>query len=185
MDGVMYEPVSMERQRRTSSGSTRECQDRCRKVSGCAHFSRWNADGGCHLQDRSARPVWSPGVMAGPQYCSELSRKEADAILQEAQQAAEAKKAAALSRKCPAGDRSPIFDSAHPEDDFFNDLLTNPAYAQYQPSAVSRDPWILQFDSFLTSAESDLVIEGCEYFNPDITGGGDTQSLNSLYRNSS
>jgi len=49
----------------TSSG---ECQELCEDTPHCAHFSWW-PDGGCHLQNRHARKIYSDGVMSGQPFC--------------------------------------------------------------------------------------------------------------------
>jgi len=63
-----YIPLYMKGQGRSVETSARGCQARCAKVSGCAHFSWWR-DGGCVLQDSTARRVAVGTVTAGPPTC--------------------------------------------------------------------------------------------------------------------
>jgi len=67
--GTKYtNPLDMKGQKRSVETSARGCQARCAKVSGCAHFSWWR-DGGCVLQDSTARRVAVGTVTAGPPTC--------------------------------------------------------------------------------------------------------------------
>eukprot|EP00931_Biecheleriopsis_adriatica_P094337 TRINITY_DN679_c0_g1_i6.p1 TRINITY_DN679_c0_g1~~TRINITY_DN679_c0_g1_i6.p1 ORF type:complete len:3274 (-),score=593.17 TRINITY_DN679_c0_g1_i6:142-9879(-) len=67
-----YEPLDMPGYGRTGENSATACQKRCARVSGCAHFSYWHGDGGCHLQDASAIASAVPHdekATAGPSTC--------------------------------------------------------------------------------------------------------------------
>ncbi|EOD27612.1 hypothetical protein EMIHUDRAFT_235466 [Emiliania huxleyi CCMP1516] len=41
----------------TSEPDASACQARCAGTSGCAYFTWWSGDGGCHLQDANASPI--------------------------------------------------------------------------------------------------------------------------------
>jgi len=41
--------------------------------------------------------------------------------------------------------------------EMFSGILTNPDYAAFEPSALSTDPWIIQFDNFLNDTEADAL----------------------------
>merc|ERR1712088_506709 len=60
-----YMPLDMPGQKRTVTDSASACQDRCLNTEGCSYFSWWN-DGGCHLQDSSAK--LTSGVGANVHY---------------------------------------------------------------------------------------------------------------------
>mmetsp|Transcript_132333 Transcript_132333/g.295948 ORF Transcript_132333/g.295948 Transcript_132333/m.295948 type:complete len:497 (+) Transcript_132333:108-1598(+) len=53
---------------RSVEASVSACQQRCLRVSGCAHFSFW-PDGGCLLTGSGASPKSHSGVIAGPPHC--------------------------------------------------------------------------------------------------------------------
>jgi hypothetical protein len=62
---IMYDPKDMEGQRRSEEKTVEDCRKRCCNVEACAHFSWWERDGGCHLQDADAKPRWAHAVTAG------------------------------------------------------------------------------------------------------------------------
>lgn len=66
-ENVAYEPLDMLGQMPTVEMSAKDCQARCRRVIGCAHFSFWAVAGHCHIQDNSAkrqpnRPQFTSGM---------------------------------------------------------------------------------------------------------------------------
>ena len=61
-------PTSMQSQGRSLESSPNACQHRCALVHGCMHFSWWQ-DGGCQLQDSSAREV-AGALRSGPATCA-------------------------------------------------------------------------------------------------------------------
>jgi len=65
--GSKYVP-DMKGQDRTRETNWHGCQGRCADTTGCAYFSFW-PDGGCHIQDESARqkPSWTGS--SGPVSC--------------------------------------------------------------------------------------------------------------------
>jgi len=63
---IMYVPTNMEGQKRSKEKTMEDCQKRCNHVQGCVHFSWWERDGGCHLQDTDAKPRVAIRVTAGP-----------------------------------------------------------------------------------------------------------------------
>merc|ERR1712017_59224 len=42
------------------------CQHKCEYTKGCAHFSYWPRDKGCHLQDKNAKKTKNQNAIAGP-----------------------------------------------------------------------------------------------------------------------
>jgi len=68
-DGKMYAAagssewsgMDMAGQSRSTETSAKACQTRCEGVAGCAFFTFWKGDGGCHLQDSTAVLRQSPG----------------------------------------------------------------------------------------------------------------------------
>ena len=54
-------PLDMAGQKRTVTDSAGACQDRCLNTEGCSYFSWW-ADGGCHIQDSSAKLISGVGA---------------------------------------------------------------------------------------------------------------------------
>lgn len=69
--GMAYAPQDMEGQSRTTAYSAAQCQERCASVSGCAHFTHFPADYGCHLQDAAASTESIPGAESGPPTCAQ------------------------------------------------------------------------------------------------------------------
>lgn len=63
-----YDPVNMPGQGKTEGMNAVSCQERCRSVPDCRHFSLWD-DGGCHLQDGSATAKSDTKAIAGPPSC--------------------------------------------------------------------------------------------------------------------
>jgi hypothetical protein len=47
---TQWAPLNMPGQERSTEDSVDHCQNRCKRTSGCAHFTFWG-DGGCHIQD--------------------------------------------------------------------------------------------------------------------------------------
>eukprot|EP00746_Dinoflagellata_sp_MGD_P146239 gnl/MRDRNA2_/MRDRNA2_78745_c0_seq2.p1 gnl/MRDRNA2_/MRDRNA2_78745_c0~~gnl/MRDRNA2_/MRDRNA2_78745_c0_seq2.p1 ORF type:complete len:478 (-),score=95.00 gnl/MRDRNA2_/MRDRNA2_78745_c0_seq2:14-1447(-) len=86
---------------------------------------------------------------------------------------------------CPVGDRRGLFQPGE-IDDMFTMLLTSEEVQQFHPTALSRDPWILQFDNFLTPEQCELLIADTEgKFDTDITHDIESLEANLNYRNSS
>jgi len=73
--GVRYDPIDMFGSVMTQEDGIRECQERCMRTMGCAHFSYFAVGGVCHLQDKQALPHWSPQTTAGPPSCEPSLRK--------------------------------------------------------------------------------------------------------------
>jgi len=67
---IMYTPLDMPGQGRTSEDSATQCQNRCFRTSGCARFTWW-PDGGCHLQEYYTDRQHAMGPVAGPSSCSD------------------------------------------------------------------------------------------------------------------
>lgn len=65
---VQWDPLNMLGQTRHQEESAQACQKRCQATKQCAHFTWWS-DGGCHLQDASARSKKVDGVISGPPAC--------------------------------------------------------------------------------------------------------------------
>lgn len=66
MVGAWYKPVNMKGEGRSGAKTVEDCQQRCKSVTGCAHFT-WYKDGGCHLQDKQAKKkTWDSNTIAGP-----------------------------------------------------------------------------------------------------------------------
>lgn len=65
-----YMPRDMKGQGRTQEPSLDACQRRCARTKGCAHFSYWKVDGGCHLQDSNAAERRDRLATSGPPHCS-------------------------------------------------------------------------------------------------------------------
>lgn len=63
-----FHPANMAGTRRTPVDSAEECQQLCSDTKGCVHFSYW-PNGGCHMQDQSAKMRRAPGVVSGPAEC--------------------------------------------------------------------------------------------------------------------
>lgn len=63
-----YEPLNMPGQPRTHEENAEACHNRCRGIPDCASFSFW-PDGGCHVQDSTAKIEVSDGITAGPREC--------------------------------------------------------------------------------------------------------------------
>jgi len=64
--------MDMGGQGRTVEADASACQARCAGVAGCAYFTFWSGDGGCHLQDSNAELRQSPGsypTQYGPGSC--------------------------------------------------------------------------------------------------------------------
>lgn len=86
---------------------------------------------------------------------------------------------------CPVGDRSGVFAQNGDHVNlgrFFERLLEDPTYSRYKPTSLSRDPWIIQFDAFLSEDECANIIQDCPAWTPDALAGG---FFASGYRNSS
>jgi len=67
--GANYWPLDMPGGGGRTHTDLAECQARCAKTPGCAHFSWWN-DGGCHLQDGNAQlNANQPAATSGPRSC--------------------------------------------------------------------------------------------------------------------
>merc|ERR1712232_194565 len=65
--------MDMAGQVRTTEADVAACQARCAGVDGCAYFTFWSGDGGCHLQDSNAVLQQSPGAYPtqyGPRSCT-------------------------------------------------------------------------------------------------------------------
>jgi len=71
--GLTYTPLDMAGQPGIVTASAVECQQRCASVAGCAHFSYWPGDKGCHLQDFTAVSGTSLGAQSGPPACEQGS----------------------------------------------------------------------------------------------------------------
>jgi hypothetical protein len=71
-NGYKYTPLNMKGQGRTREPTFADCQRRCARTPGCAHFSHWASNGGCHLQDSDASPTQERGATSGPPYCHGL-----------------------------------------------------------------------------------------------------------------
>jgi len=98
---TFYSPKDMPGQARSIEPTEQWCQKRCSMVSGCEHFSYWGNDGGCHLQDASAKndSSWFSSPVAGPPSCSENQVQEfvAESFVQVNTSDAES---AAISKGC-------------------------------------------------------------------------------------
>jgi hypothetical protein len=62
---VMYVPNNMAGQKRSKEKTMEDCAKRCSDVKGCAHFSYWEDNGGCHLQASDATSKVAINVTAG------------------------------------------------------------------------------------------------------------------------
>lgn len=76
--GVLFEPLDMHGEAMTLEKNASHCQARCGRTPGCAHFSFWEPQGHCHLQDvlsirRGDQALWR----AGPPGCSPARISEA------------------------------------------------------------------------------------------------------------
>jgi len=69
VSGYKYTPLDMGGQGRSNEPTPVDCQRRCARTPGCAHFSHWPADGACHLQDSDASPAQDRGATSGPPKC--------------------------------------------------------------------------------------------------------------------
>lgn len=63
-----FEPLNMPHQGRTIEPSAVNCQVRCARTSGCAHFTYW-PEGICQLQDGTAVRMNDTQTIAGPAKC--------------------------------------------------------------------------------------------------------------------
>ena len=64
--------LDMNRRGRSSEETLLQCQERCRRVRGCKHYTYWS-NGGCHITDSSAKRYIFEGKSpqaSGPPYCS-------------------------------------------------------------------------------------------------------------------
>jgi len=68
-----YEPHDMAGQGRTSEPTKYWCQKRCQLTSGCAHFTYWKWDDGCHLQDADAGRRIDLLARSGPPTCADAA----------------------------------------------------------------------------------------------------------------
>jgi len=68
---IRYDPIDMMGALVTPMNGIRECQMRCARVMGCAHFSYVQPGGDCHLQHEGAVAVASPGTTSGPPSCTQ------------------------------------------------------------------------------------------------------------------
>lgn len=84
--------------------------------------------------------------------------------------------------RCPVGDRTGLFPASTSIEEFFQRLSTDVRYSSYGPAVLSSDPWILQFDNFLSASECEAMIRDIDWWADDVTAG--TGGSN-LYRNSS
>lgn len=80
LQNTQWTPLDMAGQVVSSEANASTCRDRCRKVSGCQHFSFWpaansNSTGFCHLEDRDAEASLAQGVISGPPDCQQAPRK--------------------------------------------------------------------------------------------------------------
>jgi len=70
-EGGQFTPVNMGGQARSTEVDATACQDRCSRTLGCARFTYWHTDGGCHLHD--SKSEWQDGagsgVITGPASC--------------------------------------------------------------------------------------------------------------------
>jgi len=64
-----YAPLDMWGTSRSVEVNADACQARCQAVAGCATFSFWPADGGCHLQDQYATKIFGSNAVSGPAFC--------------------------------------------------------------------------------------------------------------------
>lgn len=66
-----FVPLNMAGSKRTEASSPFLCQAKCRKLQGCAHFTWWKRDGGCHLQDADAKELGADAdALAGLSDCT-------------------------------------------------------------------------------------------------------------------
>eukprot|EP00440_Ansanella_granifera_P040025 gb/GFBE01043412.1/.p1 GENE.gb/GFBE01043412.1/~~gb/GFBE01043412.1/.p1 ORF type:complete len:883 (+),score=182.92 gb/GFBE01043412.1/:1-2649(+) len=66
-----FAPLDMAGTNRSLEVNYMKCRDRCETVRGCAHWSYYLNNGGCHLQDASAEWVDVPNVLTGIPHCKE------------------------------------------------------------------------------------------------------------------
>ena len=71
-DGTRTGSPDMTGQDRTVEADATACQERCQNTDGCSYFTWWGNDGGCHLQDSSAKLTSGVGanVHYGPKSCT-------------------------------------------------------------------------------------------------------------------
>eukprot|EP00747_Dinoflagellata_sp_TGD_P080561 gnl/TRDRNA2_/TRDRNA2_160950_c0_seq1.p1 gnl/TRDRNA2_/TRDRNA2_160950_c0~~gnl/TRDRNA2_/TRDRNA2_160950_c0_seq1.p1 ORF type:complete len:301 (+),score=31.22 gnl/TRDRNA2_/TRDRNA2_160950_c0_seq1:116-1018(+) len=96
---------------------------------------------------------------------------------------------------CPVGSRTGMLvqpdatflrtdeDESETQDKFFQRLLNSVEFKRYSPTALSRNPWILQFDTFLSIEECKALLDDCGSFTVDTLARGAGRRGN--YRNSS
>lgn len=85
---------------------------------------------------------------------------------------------------CPAGDRRGLFQAGE-MDQLFHRLNASDEVRHLAPTVLSHDPWVIQFDSFLSLSECTAAIaEAGDSFTRDETIAAAGYSV-SLYRNSS
>jgi len=65
---MQYVPLNMPGTDRTTEENANACQRRCQKNPSCKHFTFW-PDGGCHIQDGSAKAEKGQDITAGPPNC--------------------------------------------------------------------------------------------------------------------
>jgi len=54
---------------RTAEDTADLCRERCKRISGCKHYSYWPKDGGCHLQNWDSYPSKNGAAWAGSPVC--------------------------------------------------------------------------------------------------------------------
>jgi len=74
-EGVRYDPIDMFGTSMTQENGARECQDRCARTMGCAHFSYFHGGGYCHIQDDSAVAGFGLQVTSGPPSCMPVAAR--------------------------------------------------------------------------------------------------------------
>mmetsp|Transcript_31195 Transcript_31195/g.58557 ORF Transcript_31195/g.58557 Transcript_31195/m.58557 type:complete len:509 (+) Transcript_31195:111-1637(+) len=76
-------PLDMPEQKRTKEASYDLCQARCLETRGCAKFTYFILDQGCHLQENSSHMVFLPGTISGASHCDESDKAKFDAYLKQ------------------------------------------------------------------------------------------------------
>mmetsp|Transcript_22482 Transcript_22482/g.45497 ORF Transcript_22482/g.45497 Transcript_22482/m.45497 type:complete len:159 (+) Transcript_22482:156-632(+) len=84
--------------------------------------------------------------------------------------------------KCPVGDRRGLFQPGG-MDSVFERLLY---FDEFEPTVLSRDPWLLQFDALLSPKDCDDIIKevAAAGYHDSLMWSGDPDH-NVLWRNSS
>ena len=76
-----YTPLDLLGEERTQEATYDLCQGRCWKTKGCARFTYFMEDGGCHLQSNGSRLVFLPGSIAGESDCNASDKVKFDSYM--------------------------------------------------------------------------------------------------------